>query len=93
MQLHDHFSISNHMAVRVIWDISPEFFLSILKSSRASARVILKLIQNNKGDISKSHEQSCDSSLITFSVKINTNNHLHDVKSEDDYKTEGDYKI
>ena len=55
--------------------------------------MISKLIEVTRVMYSKYHKQSCDSSLITFSVKMNTNNHLHDVKSEDDYKTEGDYKI
>ena len=84
------------MAVRLIWDISLElFFSSILKSTQASARVISKLIKNNKGDIySKSHEQACDSWLITFSL-INTaksypEHQIYRVitKQRADYKTE-----
>ena len=68
------------------------YFLSILKSSRASARVILKLIKNNKSDISQ-----ISRTAMWFPINhIFTDKH-HTITSttsnqRGDYKTEGDYK-
>ena len=70
----------------------PCYFLSILKSPRASARVISKLIKNNKGDISQ-----ISRTAMRFLINhIFTNKH-HAIASTTsnqwgDYKTEGDYK-
>ena len=46
-------SISNNMAVRVIWDISPELFSINFEITSSVSEVDFKSDKNNKGAISQ----------------------------------------
>ena len=66
-------SISSHMAVRVIWDISPDLCFTNFEIIPSVSEGDFEIDKRWQGWLiyPKSHEQSCDSWLIIFSM-INT---------------------
>ena len=85
--------ISNQMAVRVIWDISPKLIFINFEITPCISEGDFKIEKITRVIYPKSHEQQCDSWLITLSLINNAQSHPRRqiigviTKQRDDYKT------